>query len=183
MTKGIIISVSLLVLAIAVYVGKQWFPKSNDMELPGIQYQLGKGNETVSKPVVIRLEGKMKRSLLGRQHFEGRIEVSSEELSVPKHSRTLRLVFDDLRAIIDYRYFSDGQLGSYPYGTIYIDKDMNKFTILRFSEETASYKGEKNVGWSGENGIVISAPAATREEAVKLSNEITYPLFKRNFFE
>lgn len=74
-------------------------------------------------------------------------------------------------------------MGSYPYGTIYIDKDMNKFTILRFSEETASYKGEKNVGWSGENGIVISAPAATREEAVKLSNEITYPLFKRNFFE
>ncbi|MEH6938379.1 hypothetical protein V7056_11020, partial [Bacillus sp. JJ664] len=53
------------------------------------------------------------------------------------------------------------------YGTLYIGNDFSQFTILIFEKES---KGSN--GWSAGDGIMISAPAKSREEALSISNHL-----------
>lgn len=49
---------------------------------------------------------------------------------------------------------------AYSFGMLYLNKRFTKATMTVFGPG----------GWSGVNGLMISAPARTRRQALKLSN-------------
>jgi hypothetical protein len=54
----------------------------------------------------------------------------------------------------------------YEYGSMFTNHRFNEFTILEY---------QANAGWNSGHGLTISAPAKSRAEALKLSNQLMKP--------
>lgn len=53
------------------------------------------------------------------------------------------------------------------FGDLFMSKDRNKLTINVIEDDS----------WSGRNGLMISAPAKNRKEALAISNEVMRTFF------
>jgi hypothetical protein len=157
-----------LVLAVAVII--QLWPKRLSYEVEGIKYQLGAGNEANTKPLKVRVEGYLHKNIKGERTFKGTIDLEGENVPVPEESRKLSISFPDGNdGQITYHTVESGVLRMYSVGTVYINRDMSRMTIGLYQEDKhdASRKS-----WSGSDGMMISAPADSRENALALSNEL-----------
>lgn len=64
------------------------------------------------------------------------------------------------------------------FGDIHFSPDYDNLAILIY-EKT----GETSSGWSSEDGLVISAPAKNRYEALKVTNGIMRKWYDRDDFK
>lgn len=149
-------------------------PQSIQHTVEGVKYRLGVENKNFEEPVTINIDGKMKRNFKGRRIFTGTIHIENEKLPVPINQRELRITFlrDNGPASIAYRGYNNS-LYHYSYGDMYTNADMSEFTIGVF-EET----GPKSRGWNGGDGLMISAPAESRAEALEISNQYFKAYYK-----
>lgn len=146
----ILIFIFVLVLLIIIY------PKKYEKDFTGIIYRLGKENQEYCESVSISFKGKLTRLPLLNNKYVGDIIIGDKKMLEGT------LEFDSHNSAIIF----DSNLNS--YGQVYFDDDYNNLTITVF-EPTGSVS-EK--GWDGENGLMISAPATCREEALHISNEL-----------
>jgi hypothetical protein len=138
--------------------------------LDGLAYQLGEANMSKAKPVVLVIEGRLKRSLFGNPSFKGEIFVEGEQIPVPWDQREVSIRFDgDGYAPLSYFTVMDGSPACYTYGNLFVNRDFSAFTISKFARDTPD---SSHAGWSSEDGFMVTAPAATRAEAIELSNEL-----------
>lgn len=153
----VILGIAILLITITYAV---WFtfPKQHNKVLEGIHYQLGNNEEIYE--VTIHIDGEIRRNLLGTKTFEGILDIEDEELPVPKDERNVTIKFDnDDRGVIVYAGFRKGVPYTHSYGSIFVNEDLTKITILKGS-------------WDGEEGYMITAPAKEYFDAKTISNEL-----------
>ncbi|MET3699663.1 hypothetical protein SAMN05877753_112136 [Bacillus oleivorans] len=158
MKKIIIGSLISILLISTVYILWYTFPAEHAKTFQGVSYQLG--NEAEAETVEIHINGVLQRSLNGQRTFEGTIDVEGEELPVPKDARSVVINFlEHGRGDIVYTWIENGKPHTYSYGSVFINKNLSKVTIL---------KGD----WTLADGLMIAAPARNRTEAAEISNEL-----------
>lgn len=138
----------ICVIAIAIYYT---FPKIINVTLNGVSYKIN--NKQQQEKVTIKINGSYGKRILMKDLFIGSITIGDlrcdgVEISVGDNSRSYWL-----------SYIDKNTKHVKTYGEIFTDNTFSKFTI-------------SVVGEVGEDGIMISAPAKDRVDAVKISNEL-----------
>ncbi|WP_042164664.1 hypothetical protein [Paenibacillus gorillae] len=156
---GIIIAVLLICF---LYIAREY-----KVSLEGFKYQLGEENVPVSESAVLKIDGKVKKSITGQRTFIGTIDISGEDIPVPEKYRKLEIKLQrDGSGVIIYHYNDKGLPVIYSYGTLYASSDFSEVTIAIFDRQEHSSSGV----WTAEDGLMFSAPSNSREEALSISN-------------
>lgn len=177
-----IVSAGLIVIIIGVawvmYV-KPTLDIGVDMELTGVKYQLG--SEGTTEPAIVVIQGKLHTSFKGERVFKGVVQVVGEQIPVPQDQRKVEIRFsNDGWGLIAYPYFIFDERGAtkdsniYQSHSIFANKDFSQVTLLLKTpdQQSDSEGGNPQSVWNSENGLMLSAPASTREEALALSNKL-----------
>lgn len=167
-----LILIVLLILGLGAIVGTLMYsmPKSVSLRLEGLEYRLGEANRDEVNPIVLVIDGRLKRSLFGNTTFTGQLYVEGEQLPILKGWREVSLSFiDDKFAFLGYFTAIDGVPMHYGYGSLFVNRDFSAFTISKYERETPD---ASHSGWSSEDGKMVTAPASTRAEAIELSNAL-----------
>lgn len=160
----------LITVTFGVILSVKTFPKQYTVNLEGVKYQLGAENNHFMEPITICIDGKLQQSLTGSKTFKGTTDIDDEKIPVPEDQRGLEIKFqDDGGGHIVYGYFENGRPGTYGYGVLYTNSNFSEVTIATFQKDKTDLS---NRGWTSENGQMITAPAANRTEALKISNEL-----------
>lgn len=139
------------------------FPRVLDKEYNGIMYRLGDSN--YSEIVKIKIDGYYSKGLLSQDMFKGSIIIGDKELS------RIDMTFDKFGMGLLFSYY-EGEYRS--YGSLHLSKNKNELTICVFEEGLE--KGGKS--WSANDGLMISAPASNREEAVEITKVLMKDIWK-----
>ncbi|WP_138417279.1 hypothetical protein [Aquibacillus sediminis] len=161
-----------VVLVIIIAVAWNYYPKPYTKNLNGVYYQLG--NEEVREQIKMRIDGRLRNPLFGKTRFDGTVEFEGEEVPrVPEDRGELELWFEDgYGSVVSFgRTRADGVLepSIYYYGTVYSDNDFSQFTIAVYSRDT---EDEDRGSWSAADGLMITAPAEDREQALKINQQL-----------
>lgn len=114
-------------------------------DLTAIKYELN--NSSYEEKIEIVLKGSIKNKGLKFNEYKGIVSIDDLEL----HFNTK----DKRYAVLSYIGEDEATKS---YGTMYIEGELEKITIMPS-------------GWSLEDGVMTSAPALSREEALIVGNE------------
>ena len=159
--RWLVVAVGALVL-LGLYIFRT-YPRHVAITLHGVQYQVG--SHTRLKTVTLRLNGTRDRSLFGPETFDGTVDISGASIPDRLNGRFLHVVFaSGMPGLLTGSVWSHPQL--YYYGELFPNKSFTEFTVTEWQQEG------HGSGWNGSNGLVISAPAKTRTQALRISNEL-----------
>lgn len=132
-----------------------WLPKEYNTSFERVLYRLNSNG--IIKETKVTFEGDIIKPIYGRIRYSGAIIIDDEKYNI------LELKFDEFnRASID-GLKNSGE--SFSLGKIYFDESYESFTITLFEKS-----GLNSGGWNSEDGLVITAPAKDRLEAIELAN-------------
>ncbi|TLS50122.1 hypothetical protein EMG79_27630 [Klebsiella pneumoniae] len=183
-----IVSFSLIVIIFGVVWVMYMKPTLNidvDLELAGVKYQLG--SEGTMEPATVVIQGKLHTNLKGERVFTGVVQVVGEEIPVPQDQRKVEIRFSgDGWGSIAYPYFIYDERGAakdakiYHSHSIFANKDFSQVALLLKTpgQQSDPEGGNPQALWNSENGMMLSAPASTREEALALSNKLMVEFLK-----
>ncbi|TYP74540.1 hypothetical protein [Paenibacillus methanolicus] len=167
---GVLLLFALITASVVGYVILK--PKPIHMTFHGIKYRLGAEQVELADPVAIRVDGRLKTSLLGQKQFAGTIRIDGVQLPVPEDQQMLDIQFKENGVgIMKYEYLENkGERNerqhSFAFGSIDMNEDFSAFSIA-----VAEQKGS-TASWNYEDGIMISAPASSRSEASQLTERL-----------
>ncbi len=145
-------------------------PREVDVRLEGVKYRLGTKNASEVESATILIEGTVRRTLKGHRVFQGTVEVEGEPMPVPKEQMKNRtfIARKGEGFLLVYQWFEIGVIGkSFPLGTLYADDDFRQIT-LTLIEQREDGSGH----WSSGDGLMLTAPAKDRTEAIHLANKL-----------
>jgi len=165
--------VSLLIMAIGY--GIFAYPTTIDKEFPAVKYRLG--DEKNYENIVVRIDGTYQRRLFSEDIYKGTIFIEGYEFTDESSGFVnLKSTLDDIHFDKDghgrYEYIKVGGDGEIQYlmqGVIFIE---NKFSTLTMTIMEENPSDSSRSGWNSRNGLMISAPARSREEALQISNSL-----------
>lgn len=162
----------VIVLLIAIGALSLWhfLPRNYDETLNGVSYRLG--DEEAFKKVQLHFEGKLQNRLNGTKTFKGTVKIEGEGIPKLPEDRT-ELVLDyhgDRFSPISSGFRIQKDTGSvsasiYNYGWLYTNDDFTRFAVIIFDQEAA-------LPWSSFNGLIVTAPAGDRAEALQISRRL-----------
>ncbi len=162
--KKLWLAIGIITLVFVGWITIRTYPRHISLSLKGVQYKLGSPRQGVT-PVTLQLNGTLHPSIFGSRSFVGAVNVLGSNLLDKIHGKTLDIVFNqNLGGQIVH--FNPNEQQFYVYGELYPNTKFTTFTIAVFQRE----KGGS--GWSGASGLMISAPAQTRSQALQISNEL-----------
>ena len=175
MKRWIIGLIVIILISGGCWVGFALYPRTIDTTLQGVKYQLGPESESFGiEPATINIQGKLHTSLTGKRVFKGEIAIVGEEIPVPADQRSIAIhFFDNGWGAMMYPYFIYNEQGAtqvskvYTSHGIFANKDFSQVTLLIVEPVE-----DGRTHWSSKNGVMVSAPAVTREEALALTNEL-----------
>lgn len=150
MKKKYILTIFLVVLLFIIFI----LPKKINYSYEGIKFSLQ--NPKYEESVEISIKGYYYKNLFIDDYFQGTIALDNK--SYPG----LKLYIGNQFQMISYRDFSkDGKIDT--YGEIFIGEDFKTLTICVVNPDS---------GWSSTKGVLVSAPAKNRNEAINISNKL-----------
>lgn len=161
----------LLVFVLIIFVIWYFIPKQMNHTFEGMLYRLGTENINFQKSVVIEVDGTLQKSIWGSNKFKGTIVIDSEVIP-PSYAEVDELelsIKKDDGVYVAYWIESSSGIGwsSETFGKLYINDDFSEFTIAKMEQ------GENGgSSWNGRDGLMISAPATNRSEALGISNKL-----------
>ncbi|TYP73324.1 hypothetical protein BCM02_107308 [Paenibacillus methanolicus] len=172
----------IVLIAIAscvIFIVYQSYPRTIDVTLTGVRYQLGaKGAKVEEEPATVVIKGKLHAKLKGQRTFRGEVTIVGEQIPVPADQRQVEIRFaEEGWGAIAYPYFIYDERGAVSGSNIYnshllfANKDFSQVSLLLAEQVPESKDGlSAHTLWDAEHGWVLSAPAATREEGLAISN-------------
>lgn len=148
-----------LVIALCIFY---FYPKNLNKEYNAIKYRLGDSSD--SENIKISIDGYISKRLFRGDRFRGSINIGGKQL------KEIDLRFDSTRRATIY-YMDAGSDSYYTYGTMVSNNMKDSFTILIF-EADEKEKASAGSSWSSKDGLMISAPANNRSEALDISNRL-----------
>lgn len=173
MIKKIVICVGVIALIVltSLYIP---FIRKIDITVDGVQCRIG--DETEEKSVKITVKGTYKNYLIKDDTFQGSLEVEGYEQAYSNYD--VELLFHNKSSVVSYFTITDdGMPKINTLGSIIIENNFKQ--ILLCISEPIENEGNSGKGWTGEDGLIIVAPAQTRAEAMQLANKLA----KDTFFE
>ena len=153
------------------------YPQDVHFHAQGIKYRLGSEDPREEGLVEVLFEGKLYKSIGGERRFEGHMDISGEDIPVPTGQRKLSIIITrDGWGAVNYpfvKYKHNGAVESseiYPYGSLAINKDFSAVTL--FVTDQDLLKDKSGTGWNSENALMITAPASSRIEGNRVTNQI-----------
>jgi hypothetical protein len=144
----------LLIILSVVY----FYPKNFNKEYNGVIYKLG--DNSYSENIKISFDGYLSKQLFKGDKFQGTINIGNK-----KFARVFMEFSNRNDAFVQYY---DENLGEYKiYGDMVSSNIKDRFIISVW--EAANNGGST---WSSKNGLVVSAPANCRSEALDISNKL-----------
>ncbi|SHI07402.1 hypothetical protein [Clostridium grantii] len=159
----------LLSIIVILFIGSWTYmylskPYYVDTVYGGIRYQAS--NMDFQENIDIEIKGEYIQGLFGQpDKFSGKILIRDKELDYSDPPIPFQL---NNMAVLPF-----GQINNGISGVIYIDENLNKVTI-----EIAELNEQGNSSFHYDNGWLISAPSDTREEAVRVSNELIQKMYQ-----
>lgn len=147
-----------------------YLPHKVDVRLEGVKYRLGTENISEVESATIHIEGTIRRTLKGHRQFQGTLELAGEPMPVPKEQMTNR-TFTARKGggfLLVYQWFEEGTIESFSLGTLYANDDFRQITLTLFEHQEDSQSWH----WRGGDGLMLTAPAKDRTEAIHLTNEL-----------
>lgn len=158
----------VVVLAVAGAAIFRTYPRHISEKLHGVEFRLGSPQSGV-KPVTLQLEGTLDTSLLGKQSFHGKVIIIGATYKNKDNSKRTDIVFQThTLAGGMITYFDYKTMTAYNYGSMFTNHRFNQFTIEEFHS-----------GWDGGSGLMISAPASSRSDGLKLANNLMENVLNR----
>lgn len=149
-----------LIILLIIFSTIYFYPRKINREYNAIMYRLGDVN--YSENIKVRVNGYISKGLLKGDKYEGIVTIGDIKLS------KINMRFDNFKRGLLFSYVENkGEYTS--YGDMFSNKMMKEFTIC-ILEEDKKRKGGKT--WSGIDGLMISAPASNRAEALEISNKL-----------
>ncbi|MFC4099048.1 hypothetical protein [Paenibacillus xanthanilyticus] len=167
---GVLLLLTLVIASVIVYDIVK--PKPIQTTFHGVKYRLGTEHVERADPVTIRVDGRLMTSLSGKKRFAGTIRIDGIRLPVPEDQQMLDIRFKDNGVgIMRVEYLENkGKRGEGPrafaFGSIDINEDFSAFSIAVAEQDGST------ASWNYEDGIMISAPASSRSEAVQLTKRL-----------
>jgi hypothetical protein len=144
--KPIIVFLCTLIVG-SVYIG---IPKQLNLSYNALEYQLG--NTQFQSPTKIKVDGWYYNRIFKKDSFAGTITVGDKVFSNVKVTESSVLMSYN-KTIGEFRSFGEIIIGDY----------CREITLCLF---------EPKGGWSSGDGMMISAPAASRSQALDISNRL-----------
>ncbi len=160
-----VLSTIAVLLIVTVFIAALYaMPKRISLSLTGVEYQLGHGRTEVH-PISLVIRGRLHGAWTGQRTFVGTISIQGAHMPNPDNKHLLVIHFrPDGAGPMIYGYFRSGKPVTRAYGTMFASNNFNSFTIEEFSSHG------RITGWNSRNGFMISAPAKTRVQALRISN-------------
>lgn len=151
----------LIVLSVLYF-----YPRKFNRKYSGVAYRLG--DSAYSENIKISFDGYLSKRLFKGDKFQGEINIGDKKLIriILKFSSSNSPYGED-SAHIDYY---DESLEAYKnYGAIVARNIKDEFTICVLEADKDNKGGSS---WSSKNGLMVSAPASSRSEALDISKSI-----------
>ncbi len=161
----------ILIVLLSTYVYIR-YPRTICKSYTGLKYKLGVENINNVEEVTVEIDGKVITDFWLNKRFEGKFYISNIDELIRNKDYINRLKDIDVRfkynrmwgSLLSYTIINppgkglllDGEL----IGIIYHDINFKELTVLCGSS------------WSGEDGLMITAPATNRADAIKISNKL-----------
>ncbi|HHW01205.1 MAG TPA: hypothetical protein GXX35_00035 [Thermoanaerobacterales bacterium] len=143
------------------------YPQRCVVRMEGIGFR--SGDVSFEEKVSVKIDGWYSKKLRGNE-FEGSMFINDNEL------HEVNFKFDKYGNSSIFSYREDK--GEYDFfGELFVDGRFEKLAICVFEKDI------KNPGashWSSKDGFVIAAPAASRDEALKIATELIGKKLKIN---
>ncbi|WP_188207079.1 hypothetical protein [Alkalibacillus aidingensis] len=159
--------IALLLLIGVLIISLTSTSQQIDQSFDGVWYQLGEENADYEEPVTVEFNGELKKSLFRNLTFVGTIAIDDHVMpGTDARDDELELVFDDgiCKNSETIDYIGNDRIET--YGTLCVNDDFSEFMIT-ILEQT-----ENGGTWKGEDGQVIAGPAHSREEALRITNQL-----------
>ena len=163
-----LVVISIFVILFITYV-KILIPREFNRTYHGVKYRLGDTNEEILDNVTIEFKGSMYKTLTLKNTFKGTISIN--DFKIPSEQSKEDYVVLDF-GHKDWAMIQEFFPMNY-FGDISLSKDRNRLSIIVM----------ENRGWNGGDGLMISAPAINRKEALSISNELGNHYFNDLFTE
>jgi hypothetical protein len=161
--KNYKISMSIFIIILIGGYFYYTFPQRINLTYNGIKYKIG--NQQQQEQVKISITGFYYNKFFTKDCFEGSINIDNEG-----YPRLKLLVGEELQMISYRDHEGDGKV--HTYGEIFIGRNFKDLTICVQDGQN---------GWNRKNGLMVSAPAKNRVEAVKISNRLMKNVLKRRY--
>ncbi|HEX3076026.1 MAG TPA: hypothetical protein VHQ24_04080 [Lachnospiraceae bacterium] len=130
-----------------------------DKTIEGVECRIG--DKDYLDNVTISIKGTYKNYLFKNDTFKGTIEIDKYDFT--KNGASVLLEFLDGAGALTYFNFRNGEPELDSLGRIFCNPSFDKVLIFVFEPIAAD-----SSSWSADNGLFISAPSATREEAIEI---------------
>ncbi len=137
-----------------------FYPKKLRLDYNGIIYRLGDSN--YSEKIKVSINGYLSKGLIRGDKFQGILIIGDKQLS------KINIRFDSADKD-DLLYFDENTGDFTSYGQIY-SSDIKKGLTISVFEQCGQKEGVRR--WSSKDGLIISAPANNRNEALDISNKL-----------
>lgn len=166
--KKRILAILIILVVVAGAIIFYMLPRNVSRQLTGVEYQLGTSRNKVV-PVKITLHGKLERTLNGHLIYHGSFIVTGGTIPNSDNQRAADIHFDSNgQGIIVYGYWTKtGTPVNHVYGAMFMTDAFKTVTIEAFTPA-----GSNNKGWNEGDGFMITAPARTRSQALRISNRL-----------
>ncbi|GKX31333.1 hypothetical protein SH1V18_38130 [Vallitalea longa] len=148
---------SIVIILIILYINC-FAPQNYSKVYNGIMYRAG--NSKYEESITVKLEGQYNKNWFAKNKFKGTIYINDSKLP------NVKIIWDKSgKGSIDYwinNYF-------YSYGLIYISKNLEKIIICVYETDNIN---KSTTHWNTVDGLIISAPANNRKEALIISNDL-----------
>lgn len=155
---------SLIILILILFS----LPRKYNLNYSGIKYRLG--DTSFEKKIKIKIQGSYTRNFFGKNKFKGKIFI--DDIEIPKEIEEITIKLDNNNSgYLGYYYYNDTvqSFKNIKYGTIYFSSKLDQLTILIQEPEDLNAKEKQ---WNSGTGLMISAPAKNRTEALEISNDL-----------
>lgn len=171
--KYVLLFLILIIVIGAVYAAAVTQARSIDTVVNGVNFQLGTEHSGYLQPETVRIKGKVSTGLNGLRTFTGTITFDHDSIPVPEENRQTAIHFDkDGYGPVAYGYIENlGTAAAKPetfgYGVLFANSDFSSVAFL------------PRGGWNGADGVMFAGPAAARDQALRISNELMKKFLQR----
>ncbi|WP_456278644.1 hypothetical protein [Bacillus sp. AK128] len=152
-------------------------PKEINHVFDGFVYGVGGENIQINEKVIITIKGSLYKKIFNQDRFKGTIDIKGEvPTNIIIEHKKVEVVFLGNSGNLFFRDYSQPN-NHKSYGNLYINRDFSELSIMVY-ELAESERRNPSYKWEPEDGLVISAPAKNRKEALSISNELIGDLLK-----
>jgi hypothetical protein len=159
------IIIFIIFIAIAASYIVYTYPKHLTKEFDGILYRLGDSDKEYASKVKVTFSGVYSKNFIFGNNFKGDIFINGSKVDVNE------VKFDKYNRGILGRYYNENTGENVLLSMIIMDSNFNKFTIA-VDDLHSKTEDSESYTWSTNEGLVITAPAKNRSEALNITKEI-----------